>query len=179
MQNRRSAEIMERQWYVMRTKPHRESEAAALLSREGIEVLVPWIRARRRPYAPPKVDPLFPGYIFGRLDPLRGDVRLANRTSGVLYVVGFGGQPCPLPDEVVSSIRQRLDCTGREVDSAFKHGDVVTFSSGPMCDVEAIFDRQLSASGRVRVLIQMLHRACGVETHLRQLRRTGKAASLA
>jgi transcription antitermination factor NusG len=50
-------------------------------------------------------------------------------------------------------------------------GDRILIVSGPLKGIEAIFDRHLSASGRVRVLIEILDRLCRTEVHLDQIQR--------
>jgi hypothetical protein len=53
-------------WYAVRTKPAQEDRAAAILAQRGVEVYLPLLkkkpRAGRRDF-----EPLFPGYLFGRL----------------------------------------------------------------------------------------------------------------
>lgn len=170
----------ERDWYVLRSKPRREASAAVLLRRGGIEVYVPQLKVQKQLHRPPTVEPLFPGYLFGRLDPQKGEIRLAQYTPGILYVVGFGAEPCPVPNELILSIQERIarGWKGR-VEPEYRQGERVVIASGPLRDVEAIFDRKLSPKGRVRVLVKILSRLCGVEVHVGQLRRSGKAMGTA
>lgn len=169
-----------RQWYVLRSKPKKEAASAALLQRAGIEVYVPEVRVQKRPYHPPTVEPLFPGYLFSRLSPQLGEIRLARYTPGILYVVGFGEEACPVPDDLIVSIQQRIAREkGRAAFPDYQPGERVLITSGPLRDLEGVFDRRLSASGRVRVFIHILHRLCGAEVHIGQLQRAGKAAGIA
>lgn len=169
-----------RQWYALRTKPHREAAAATLLERAGVEVYVPQIKVQRRKYSPPALEPLFPGYLFGRLDPAAGEIRMAKYTPGILHVLGYGHEPCPLPDSLILSLRERL--AGRNGQLAcpdFVPGERVVIARGPLRDVEAIFDCRLSATGRVRVLVNLVQRLCRAEVHISDLRRAKKAAGVA
>jgi transcriptional antiterminator RfaH len=160
-----------KQWYALRSKPRRESMAADLLTRAGIEVYVPQVKVSRQRGKPTVVEPFFPGYFFSRLDPSIGEIRLANYTSGVLYVVGYGGQPWPVPDPLISEIQKRLiACAGQPSFLSLHAGDRVVITDGPLRDLEAVFDRQLSATGRVRVLIGMLSRLCRADLLISQLR---------
>jgi len=169
-----------KQWYAMRSKPKKESWAAALLARAGIEVYLPEVAICKQRGKPPVSEPFFPGYLFGRLDPLLGEIRLATYTSGILYVVGYGNQPWPVPDGLVLSIQKRLAREPRIAAVAdFSQGDRLIVTSGPLRDLEAIFDRHLSAAGRVQVLVQILERFCRTELHIGQLRRISKAAGTA
>lgn len=161
-----------KQWYALRSKPRREQSSAYLLARAGIETFVPQIKVRKKRYEPPAVEPLFPGYLFGYLDPEQGEIRLAEYTSGIQYVVGFGGEPSPVPEALITSIRERLaDPQHYGWLPDFKPGDRVVIQSGPLRDVEAVFDRRLSATGRVHVLIRLMERFCRAELDVTQLRR--------
>lgn len=160
-----------REWYVLRSKPRREGLAGNLLERAGIEVYVPSIKCPKTRTQPARLEPFFPSYLFARLDPTRGELRLANYTAGVLHVVGFGEQPTPIPAPLVEEIRVRLLSGRARAQPIFERGERVVITSGPLDDVEAIFDRELSPTGRVRVLIEMLERLCPVDLKVEQLRR--------
>lgn len=168
-----------RQWYALKSKARMESTAATLLNTSGIETYLPQLKVHKRPWTTPVLEPLFPGYLFSRLDPAQGEIRLATYTHGVLYVVGFGDQPYPVDDELITAIQDRLAGRQSRATPAFRSGERVVITSGPLRDVEAVFDRQLSPAGRVQVLIQILERQCRVEVHAGQLRRSSKAASVA
>lgn len=166
-----------REWYALRAKTKKELAAADLLTRAGIEVYVPQVRVNGIYGKPPVLQPFFPGYFFSKLDAERGEIRLANYTAGVLYVLNFCGQPWPVPDDLIFAIKERLaQSRGRLPLPEFRPGDRLVVTRGPFADADAIFDCRLSAAGRVRVLIQMLHRLCRVDLHIDQLRQVGKAA---
>jgi transcriptional antiterminator RfaH len=158
------------QWYVLRAKPRRESFAEGLLARAGIEVFVPRVRTHHRARLVGE-ELLFPGYFFARLDASLGHVHMASYTPGVLNVVGFGGQAAPVPDALVEAIGERLARGGDPLGADFSCGDRVVITRGPLKDVQAIFDRRLSAVGRVQILVQALERVCRAEVGLDQLRR--------
>jgi transcriptional antiterminator RfaH len=161
-------------WYALRSKPVKEASAAALLARAGLDVYLPQLRVHKQHGKPASVEPFFPGYLFARLDASRGEIRLANYTHGVLHVVGFGNEPTPVPDSIIDALRMRLTPRS-ELGGVtnYQRGDRLMITSGPLKDVEAIFDAKLSATGRVRVLIQMLSNQCRAEVNVRQLRRVG------
>lgn len=167
-----------RQWYALRAKPRRETAAAGLLERAGVEVYVPQVKVQKRRYTPPTVEPLFPGYLFGRLDSTAGEIRLARYTPGILHVLGYGEEPWPVPDALIDTLQARLAArNGQLVGPDYKPGERVLITRGPFHDVEAVFDCRLSASGRVRVLINLVERLCRAEVHVSDLRRASKAAS--
>ena len=163
-------------WYVLRSKPKKESFAAGLLERAGIEVYLPQIKTRGRVDGTHTIAPLFPGYFFSRLDPLEGEIRLATYTSGVRYVVGYAEEPCPVPETLIATIRERLRQTGVLAPMpGLRQGDQLVITSGPLQGVEAVFDRRLSNRGRVRVLVHILEHVWRTELHIEQLRSVGKA----
>ncbi len=169
-----------RQWYALRSKPRKEASAAALLTRAGVEIYLPQTKVRKQHGKPPALEAFFPGYLFGQLDPLLGEIRLASYTSGILYVLGYGDEPCPVPDELVLAIRERLERRhGRAGALGLRHGEPVVITRGPLRDVEAAFDATLSASGRVRVLIRLLDRLCRAELDIGDLRRKTQAVGAA
>jgi transcriptional antiterminator RfaH len=161
-----------RQWYAIRSKPKRESFAAGLLAKAGIEVYLPQVRVHKQHGKPAVLEPFFPSYFFGHLDSSHAELHIAKYTPGVLCVVGYGDEPWPVPDELIHSIQQRLTRgRGQAAQSAFRPGDRVVVTSGPLRGVEAIFDRNLSPTGRVRVLIQILRRLCPAEVRVGELRK--------
>lgn len=161
-------------WYVLQTLPRMEVGVAERLLRAGIEAFVPQLMVQAQSHKRTTHEPLFPGYLFGRFDPQSGDVRLVRYTKGVSRIVGFGDAPCSVPDELIQSIKRRLASGwGRRDRADCRPGDRVVVTSGPLQGIEAIFDRQLSASGRVRVLIQLLHGSSAVDLHAGLLRRVG------
>ena len=58
---------MPRHWYLIRTKPHSEYRAAESLGHEGLEFFLPSVRVPR-PHSGHVEAPLFPGYLFLRID---------------------------------------------------------------------------------------------------------------
>jgi transcriptional antiterminator RfaH len=168
-----------KEWYVLRSKPKREHLAGALLGRAGVEVYVPEARTQKAPSKPPVLEPFFPSYFFARLDPTAGEIRMANYTSGVLHVVGYGGQPTPIPETVIERIRERLAVSHLALVPSYRAGEPVKITAGPMRDLDAVFDSHLSAGGRVRVLVTMIERLCPVELPVGQLRRVDRPVRLA
>jgi transcription antitermination factor NusG len=130
--------------------------------------------ARVNPRARP-VSPLFPGYLFVQADLDRVGQAAINWVPGVLSLVSFGGIPAAVPDRVIEHIRQRLaeieDRLGQErsVTAPFRRGDRVRITAGPLRELDAVFDRPLTSSGRVRVLIQFLGRLAACEVDLEAL----------
>jgi len=161
-----------RGWYVAKTKARREQTVAAILSQRGIELYLPVIAPRRRdPLRPSLGEPLFPGYVFARLD-LDGDEWLATRSApGIAYFLGGGDAPATLPDDLIEGIRARVDRSRSDWQRpGFKPGERVVLERGPFAGLDAIFDGWLSARGRVRVLLEIVERLVPVTVDVEMIR---------
>lgn len=162
-------------WYVARTKPRREQQAAAVLVQRGVEVYLPVLRRRKHRAGRRDWEPLFPCYLFASLQ-VPSDQWLAARSApDVAYFLGTAsgeGYPVALPEDFVPALMARVDLANRDGGlSRFKPGDRVVITSGPFRYLEAVFDRRLSPSGRARVLVRLLRRLVPVELPEEQLKR--------
>jgi transcriptional antiterminator RfaH len=154
-------------WYVIQTKPKEEGKASAYLSDKGVEILSPLIETfvTRNAKTSKEMRPLFPGYIFGNFD-LDINYPLVRWARGVKAVLGFGGYPTPVEDEVVKVIKMRTDSNGIvRLVKQFESNDVIRIASGPMKDLLGIFERWVSDTERVRVLLNLIGFQPAVEMH--------------
>lgn len=137
-------------WYALHTKPRQEKRAFLNLQAWGIETLVPWLRSSS---GQPSLTPLFPGYIFGRLDIARV-LHKISFTRGVSHVVSFGGVPAVVEEDVIATIRSRLDESGvARIVGVLKPGDIVRVEAGPLRSLVGVFERELSGSERIEILL--------------------------
>ncbi len=164
-------------WYAVYTKPNAEYQTAASLRQKGLEVFLPEVRSWK-PRRGHRTAPLFPGYLFVRADWEEVPLTTVAWTPGVRRVVAFGGKPAVVPDRVIGWLRERLDRLNAEGGlrpHSFRPGDRVRFVAGPFEGLEAVFDGNLRAVDRVRVLIHFLGQLSRVEvpaTHLAPVRPT-------
>lgn len=159
-------------WYALFTKPRREQQVGEILSEKGIETYVPTIQVRQRGRIVEK--PFFPRYMFMRLD--FDDVGLSEVqwTPGLTRVVSFGNGPTPVPEVIIDRLKEQLEQLRREgVFSPFRPGDRVRITSGPLRDFEAVFDTHLSATDRVRILVEFLRSVRRVEIDVDDIERLG------
>lgn len=157
-------------WYAVRSKPSKEVMAARLLDRANIEVYVPQAKLYRGGTKRPVLAPFFPGYLFCRFAPASPAPNLVRYTYGVLYIVGAGEEIWPVPDDLIASLQTRLAGGSDSAVAPFARGDRVVITEGPFREIEAVFDRALTPTGRVQVLMEILKRVCRVELHMSQLR---------
>lgn len=154
-------------WYVIQTKPKKEHEARSYLSMKGVEIFSPTMEivAVRGAKMVEERRPLFPGYLFGHFA-IPDDYSLVRWGHGVKKIVSFGPEPLPVPDEVIDLIRQRTE-GGEYVRKAcrFAKSDVVRVRSGPMKDLLGIFERWVSDTERVKILLNLVGYRPMVELH--------------
>jgi len=154
-------------WYVIQTKPKKEDEASSYLSTKGLDIFNPLMEtfSPRNGKGNREFKPLFPSYIFGKFD-LDRNYPLVRWARGVKKILGFGGYPIPVSEEVIEVIRGRTDDDGivrRMIH--FEPNDLVRIKSGPLRDLLGIFERWVSDSERVRVLLNLIGYQPAVELH--------------
>lgn len=153
-------------WYALFTKPRCEEQVGEILSEKGIETYVPTIQVRRR--GRDVVRPFFPRYMFIRVDFDEIGLSEVKWTPGLTDIVGFGGGPTRVPEEIIEELQERLEeINSRGTFSPFKPGDRVRIRSGPLRDFEAVFDAHLSSSERVRILVKVLDELTRLEIEKR------------
>ena len=152
-------------WYALRVKPSREKEVQKRLADRRIESFLPWLRTRRRRGARLRwsVVPLFPGYLFSRLDlTLCGTA--ARYIPGVKDFLKFGSHVAEVSPEIIEELRARCPGGVAEIDLLkITPGEIVHIHEGPFAGLDAIFQRPLKDSQRVAVLLQILGRQTRVE----------------
>lgn len=146
------------QWYVVRSKPRREAYAQEQLLRRGVETFLPRILEATGPRLEPAIGPLFPGYLFARLD-LLTQYNSVIWAPGVRNFVAFGEIPAAVDPAVVEFLRERCGEEGVvRVVRTFQDGDVVRIVRGPLGGLVGIVQGEVSGQTRVRILMELLRR---------------------
>jgi transcriptional antiterminator RfaH len=156
-------------WYALYTKPRNERQVNTLLRGQGIETYLPTVQRKVRRRDRPDRVVYFPCYLFARLD-----FEVVPRSSiawmpGVRRIVSSGDQPAVVADEIVELIRCRLKDVEEVSYGRLKQGDRVRIASGPLRDLEAVFDQPLSATDRIRILLDVMGRMTPVEIDYSQI----------
>ena len=147
-------------WYAIRTKVNREKDVDKRLRDLNLEVFLPWMRTRRRIGSRFHwlLAPLFPGYVFCRLDMVLSG-KAARYTPGVKDFLTFGNRIAEVGESIIQALRERCPGGIAEIDPVnAKPGDVVRINEGPFSGLEAIFEYKLRGSERVAVLLDLLGR---------------------
>ena len=165
---------MAERWYAAQLKPNGLAIAERNLARQGIESFCPWQieTARRNQHLHNIRQPLFPGYIFVRVDPRAGLWRKLRNTRGLTRLVQTDPRaPTPLPDALIEGLRQRCDADGQLAALPdLAPGDCVRVISGPFAEFVARIER-ITPDARIRVLFDLMQRKVAVELDPAQLRR--------
>jgi transcriptional antiterminator RfaH len=157
-------------WYALYTKPKKEHQVDSLLREQGIETYLPTVRRKVRRRDRPERVVYFPCYLFAHLD-----FEIVPRSSimwmpGVRRIVSLGEQPAVVAEEIVELLRRRLEDVEQVGYGRFKEGDRVRITSGPLRDLEAVFERPLSSAERVRILLDVVGRMMPVEIDYSQIK---------
>jgi transcriptional antiterminator RfaH len=149
-------------WYVVQTQPHAEGKAAAHLSRQGFEVYLPRYRKRRRHAR--RIEtvqaPLFPRYLFVRMDIAAQRWRCIHSTVGVTRLVCNGEDPAPVGDDVIAALHAREGADGLvrlAPQRRFVPGEPVRILDGALASCLGLYDGMADVD-RVRVLLDLLGR---------------------
>lgn len=176
-------------WHVLYTKPNAERKVLASLEARGINAYLPTIPvARARPDRPTE-RPFFSCYLFAELDLETHGIASILYTPGLRRIVEFDGVPARVDPRVIARLRERLaappifDTCGAPI----RRGDVVEIRADGFEGMDAVFDRQLTPEGRVRVLLCYLQynglkttpigRQVSVDLHMSQIRKKPLAVS--
>ncbi|RXS43043.1 transcription/translation regulatory transformer protein RfaH [Idiomarina sp. 29L] len=117
-------------WYVIRTKPKQEERAALNLENQGFEVFAPKLTVKklRRGVRTSVVEPMFPNYLFVRLDDIIEQFYKIRSTYGVAGVLRFGNNIPKIPQQWVDEMKGVDELTDEQ---APKVGDSVEIQQGP------------------------------------------------
>jgi len=153
-------------WYAVHTHPNGEHRALANLNNQGFEVYLPYYtRTRRHARRADQVKaPLFPRYLFVRINVQQAGWRAINGTFGVSNLVSLGDRPSPVPNYLIEEIRRREDESGAVRLSRIVRpnpGDHVRFLAGPMMGQIGIFECERDED-RVVILLDLVGRSTRV-----------------
>jgi transcriptional antiterminator RfaH len=145
-------------WYAVNTKTRSEAIACASLERHGVEVFLPMLRER-------KVDggkffsttsPLFPRYLFAKFD-VSSQLRAVTYARGVKNIVTFGSGPSMVDESIIRAIQSQATNGAVEISECrFSPGQIVRIEDGPLCGLEAVFEKKLDGTNRAVLLLKAI-----------------------
>lgn len=150
------------EWYVAHTKAREETKALFHLQRQGFAAYLPRYRKNRRHARRLEtvVYPLFPRYVFVRMDVECTQWRCISSTLGVSHLICRNGSPAMIAGSVISDIAAREDEDGfvhlDDDGPGFVPGQAVMIKDGPLADNPGLFCA--SSDDRVLVMLEFLGR---------------------
>jgi transcription antitermination factor NusG len=150
-------------WFALRVKSNYEKPVSAVLRGKGFEEFLPMYRVKRRWSDRIKVVdlPLFPGYLFCRLDLNRRWALLT--TPGFLYLVGKGKTPEPMDEREIVAIQSVLRSGLAALPwPSLVVGQKVRLERGPLRGVEGVVAK-IAHQHRIYVNVTLLRRSISVE----------------
>ncbi|WP_457808111.1 transcription/translation regulatory transformer protein RfaH [Kushneria sp. EE4] len=147
-------------WYAVQCKSGESFRAAEHLNFQGYTVFHPVIQRekRQRGRAGQVVEPLFPWYLFIRMNPLQDNWAPIRSTRGVIRLLAFGQAPVPVPDVLIDTLRQQItEQPAMSGEYRFSTGECIEITEGPFKALKGLF---VAGKGdeRVIVLLEILQR---------------------
>jgi transcription antitermination factor NusG len=123
-------------WFAVYVKPRHEKSVALILKGKGLDSFLPTYT--RRHCDSKKFElPLFPGYVFCRLDVSK--TLPVMTTPGVFSIVGNGHAPQVIPDTEIEQIRRMLGSGPMPHPWPYiSAGQQVLLESGPLRGLEGV-----------------------------------------
>jgi transcription antitermination factor NusG len=150
-------------WFALRVKSRSEKIVSTIARNKGFEEFLPLYQSRRRWSDRFKsVElPLFPGYVFCRLNP---EFRLPLLTiPGVLGFVGIGRVPAPIEDTEIAAIQTAIGAGLLAEPYPFLEvGQRVRVAEGPLTGLEGLLV-EVRKQQRIAVSVSLLKRSVAVE----------------
>jgi transcription antitermination factor NusG len=156
-------QYVENRWYAAYTSANHEKRVRQQCEERCVTCFLPVYETVRR-WKDRRMHlqlPLFPGYVFVRMA-LTDRVRVLQ-LPGVVRLVGFGGNPFPLPDEEIEGLRKALAAgIVAEPHPFLTVGRRVGIKNGPFAGRQGILLRR-KGSLRVVLSVDLIRRSVVVD----------------
>lgn len=150
-------------WFAVLTKGGREKNATLLLENTGYACYLPTCRTRRKWSDRVKELelPLFPGYLFCRMNPHN---RLpVLMTPGVIQIVGVGKTPVPVDESEIAAIQRVGKSSLATMPWPYLTvGNVARIEEGPLAGLTGIIVK-IKSGMKLVLSVNLLQRSVAVE----------------
>ena len=138
-------------WYLIKTKSQQEAIATQNLTNQGFDVFFPKAVIKN------KTTPLFPSYLFIKLDDKTQNWTPIRSTKGVFDFVRFGLSFAKVPNQVINLIKTQQQQTIEKMINICSHhkGDHLEIQTGAFKGQQAIF-QNYNSNDRVTVLLKLI-----------------------
>ena len=149
-------------WFLVYTKSGEENKAKKNIENQGFQVFLPLVSALSKKSSELiSIEPMFPSYLFIRVNIKKDNWTTIRSTKGVNYLVTFGKQIATVPSNVIEYIKSKTDkndiLSQNIFKTSFERGDGLIIKKGIFKDKEAIFLSNTSKE-RVKVLLGLLNK---------------------
>ena len=150
--------LIVKSWYLIYTKPRGENLAKEHLERQGYDVYLPLIFAKKKQNqrTVKLIEPMFARYLFICLSDQSDDWRPIRSTIGVSKLVRFGDNHAKVPSKLIDDLRENENTDGYHdyPEKEINLGDNVLITEGPFEGYKAsLFSR--NSDERVVVLLNI------------------------
>lgn len=150
-------------WVAASTHQHKETVAIANLERQGFRAYCPMVRrkVRHARRLQEVLRPLFPGYVFVRIEPEHDQWRPILSTIGVRTLVHFGDRLGVVPESFVEGLRAREEDGAVPMPryrESYASGEKLRFRDGPFEGLIATV-LECEENDRLLVLIDLLRQS--------------------
>lgn len=155
-------------WFAVYTKPRQEQVALANLEAQSFECFLPMAeqlpRGGKR-NSKPRIEPLFPRYLFLRASPESQSLASVRSTRGAVGLVRAGWELTTINPSIIAGIKARIDSTSGFImiePVSLNSGDRVRVFDGPFANLQGIF-KEHRGQHRSLLLLEILGRETAVE----------------
>ncbi|MDP2562078.1 transcription/translation regulatory transformer protein RfaH [Psychrobium sp. 1_MG-2023] len=153
-------------WFLLFCKPKEEERSLINLTNQGIESFYPTRKVEKVRKGKRSVlsEPLFPNYLFVKLNPETDNFNAIRSTRGVANFVRFGANYATVPTALVHQIKETVaGVTDIAVDDNIAQpGDAVVLNNGVYQGLEAVFKNKVGLERSI-LLIKMLEQQATLE----------------
>eukprot|EP01093_Parvamoeba_rugata_P012844 TRINITY_DN3839_c0_g3_i1.p1 TRINITY_DN3839_c0_g3~~TRINITY_DN3839_c0_g3_i1.p1 ORF type:complete len:163 (-),score=23.54 TRINITY_DN3839_c0_g3_i1:763-1251(-) len=159
-------------WYLLFCKSRQEERVKANLTNQGIEAFFPLFKTEKliRGRRTMKEFPLFPNYLFVRLNSQNSNFAAVNNTRGVSGFVTYGERYQKVPNQLIHKLQDYQPCL--ESGGLPSSGETVYLNNGSFKDVRAIYKEQ-DGDMRSILLISLLNKKVEISVSNNDIRKVG------
>jgi len=151
-------------WYALRTRPRHEKRVHAELQGKSIYSFLPLL-SEKHPWSDRRQIvqlPLFPGYIFTRMQNDLSHRISVLQTVGVLSFVGFRGVGTPIPEEQIHALQAILEARISFGPYAFLNvGQKVRIVGGSLDGIQGIISEKKGETSLV-ISVDLIQRSIAI-----------------
>ncbi|MFZ0591155.1 MAG: UpxY family transcription antiterminator [Bryobacteraceae bacterium] len=154
--------VSRREWFAMRVRTNYERSFSRAMEFRGFDSFLPtYQRARAWSDRIKQIhQPLFPGYVFCRLN--HQERTPALLAPGAMCFVGIGTSPIPIPEAEIESLKTLISSFQVKPWPFLRLGQKVRIERGPLAGVEGVIEAFRSGY-RIVVSIELLQRSVAAE----------------